>query len=64
MLLNWLGERRGDDRLTRAGAAIEAALDAAIARPDSRTVDLGGSLGTRAFAERVVANIGKVKSAA
>jgi 3-isopropylmalate dehydrogenase len=64
MLLNWLGERRGDDRLTRAGAAIEAALDAAIARPDSRTVDLGGSLGTRAFAERVVANIGKVRSAA
>ena len=35
MLLAWLGERRSDDRLARAGAAIEAALDRVIA--DART---------------------------
>ena len=55
MLLAWLGERRGDARLIGAAAAIEAALDRAIADPSSRTRDLGGPLGTRAFGERVAA---------
>jgi isocitrate/isopropylmalate dehydrogenase len=55
MLLAWLGERRTDDRFLRAAAAIEAALDRAIANPQWRTRDLGGSLGTKAFAARVAA---------
>ncbi len=55
MLLAWLGERRGDDRLINAATSIEAALDSAIARPEWRTRDLGGPLGTRAFGERVAA---------
>ena len=33
MLLAWLGERRGDDKLVRAARAIEAALDRVIADP-------------------------------
>ena len=37
MLLAWLGERRGDARLTQAAAAIEDALDRAIADPQWRT---------------------------
>jgi isocitrate/isopropylmalate dehydrogenase len=53
MLLAWLGERRHDEALSRAAAAIEAALESAIATSAFRTADLGGSLGTRAFAERV-----------
>jgi isocitrate/isopropylmalate dehydrogenase len=53
MLLAWLGERRGDDRLVRAADIIERALDAAVANPATRTADLGGSLGTQAFGERV-----------
>jgi 3-isopropylmalate dehydrogenase len=53
MLLAWLGERRGDDALIRAAAAIEAALDRVIADPQGRTQDLGGPLGTDAFAARV-----------
>ncbi|HTT47420.1 MAG TPA: isocitrate/isopropylmalate dehydrogenase family protein [Pseudolabrys sp.] len=53
MLLAWLGERRGDDKLVRASKAIEAALDRAIATPEWRTPDLGGPLGTDAFAKRV-----------
>ena len=57
MLLGWLGERRGDERLARAAAAIEAALDAVIARPEWRTPDLGGPLGTKAFGERVAAEV-------
>jgi 3-isopropylmalate dehydrogenase len=57
MLLGWLGERRGDARLVRAAEGIEAALDAAIAKPEWRTRDLGGPLGTKAFGERVAAGI-------
>ena len=53
MLLAWLGERRGDDALVQAAAAIEAALDRAIATPEHRTADLGGPLGTKAFAGRI-----------
>lgn len=55
MLLNWLGERRRDPALLRAGQAIEAALDRTIRLPEQRTHDLGGTLGTKAFTERVVA---------
>ncbi len=49
MLLWWLGERRQDQRLREAAMGIEAALDAAIADPRTRTADLGGGLGTAAF---------------
>jgi 3-isopropylmalate dehydrogenase len=65
MLLEWLGERAQNDALIRAGKAIELALEHAIADPASRTPDLGGPLGTKAFGERVAAilagleNIGK-----
>lgn len=34
-------------------AAIEAALDCVIASPDGRTSDMGGKLGTDAFANKV-----------
>jgi len=53
MLLAWLGERRGDKKLERAAQAIEAALDRVIAKPEWRTPDLGGKLGTEAFGQRV-----------
>jgi isocitrate/isopropylmalate dehydrogenase len=60
MLLQWLGERRSEDRFTRAAAAIEDALDRAVASPQWRTHDLGGPLGTKAFGERVAALVGEV----
>src|SRR5207245_5894064 len=55
MLFDWLGERRNDERFTRAAAAIEDALDRAIASPQWRTRDLGGPLGPKAFGGRVAA---------
>ncbi len=58
MLLAWLGERRGEDKLVKAAAAIEAALDRVIATPDGRTGDLGGKLGTDAFGARVAKAVG------
>jgi isocitrate/isopropylmalate dehydrogenase len=42
MLLAWLGERRQDQQLTRAAAAIDDALEQAIADPKSRTAELAG----------------------
>jgi 3-isopropylmalate dehydrogenase len=53
MLLGWLGERRADKRLADAGDAIEQALTDVIAAPDKRTRDLGGDVGTEAFASHV-----------
>jgi len=47
MLIAWLGERRGEERLRLAADAIEAALDRAIAEPKWRTRDLGGRSGPR-----------------
>ena len=53
MLLAWLGERRGDDKLVKAAQAIESALDKVIVDPATRTLDMGGTLGTDAFAAKV-----------
>jgi isocitrate/isopropylmalate dehydrogenase len=55
MLLAWLGERRNEPRLTGAADAIEDALERTISTPAFRTRDLGGPLGTKAFAARVAA---------
>jgi isocitrate/isopropylmalate dehydrogenase len=55
MLLEWIGERQNNDRCIRAAAAIDGALEGAIADPACRTRDLGGPLGTKAFGERVAA---------
>jgi 3-isopropylmalate dehydrogenase len=53
MLLAWLGERRRNKKLNDAAQAIEAALDSVIAKPEWRTPDMGGPLGTDAFGQRV-----------
>ncbi|MEM9682046.1 MAG: isocitrate/isopropylmalate dehydrogenase family protein, partial [Pseudomonadota bacterium] len=55
MMLAWIGERSNDDGCTRAGAAIDAATDAVLSDPACRTRDLGGSMNTDAFGERVAA---------
>ena len=59
MLLAWLGERRSDERLAKAAAAIDEALERTIADPQARTPDLGGPLGTEAFAARVAGELSK-----
>jgi 3-isopropylmalate dehydrogenase len=55
MLLDWLAEKRGLAPCGAAARAIEAAIDAALAAPETRTADLGGALGTRAFTSRIAA---------
>ena len=53
MLLDWIAEKRGLESYGEAARAIDKAIDAALARPETRTPDLGGTLGTRAFAKRI-----------
>ena len=53
MLLEWLGLKKQNQAFVKAAKAIEAAVDALIEDPKTRTRDLGGSLGTRAFGEEI-----------
>ena len=57
MLLEWLGFKRQNQKLAKAAKAIEGAIDALIEDPASRTQDLGGKLGTRAFGEKIAAKL-------
>ncbi len=53
MLLNWIADHRDHSRFREAGVAIDDTVDAVLASPQTRTADLGGTLGTRAFAAEV-----------
>ena len=57
MLLDWLAARHRRPEFAKAAQAIEAAIDAALKDPASRTPDLGGKMGTRAFAAAVASRI-------
>jgi 3-isopropylmalate dehydrogenase len=57
MLLEWLGRRHKSEALSKAGHKIDAAIDAALRNPATRTRDLGGTLGTQAFAAVVAGNL-------
>jgi 3-isopropylmalate dehydrogenase len=58
MLLEWHAEKRGNAAAGAAAAAINAAIDAALLEPATRTPDLGGALGTKAFGAEVARRIG------
>jgi 3-isopropylmalate dehydrogenase len=58
MLLDWLAERHQRRAFSEAAQAIEAAIDRALGSAETRTRDLGGMLGTKAFAEHVAGEIG------
>ncbi len=57
MLLHWIGERRGEAAFGRGAVIIQDALETTISAPETRTRDLGGALGTRAFADAVITAI-------
>jgi 3-isopropylmalate dehydrogenase len=57
MMLDWLGEKRRLAACRTAAAALEKAIDRTLADPTTRTADLGGRLGTQAFAEAVAATL-------
>lgn len=59
MLLRWLAARDSDPVLSGAADKIDAAVDLAVSEGHS-TPDMGGSEGTREFADAVVAAVGRV----
>ncbi|RDV00612.1 isocitrate/isopropylmalate dehydrogenase family protein [Trinickia dinghuensis] len=53
MLMRWIGERRGKPSFVAAADAIDAAVDAVLSNPATRTADLGGTMGCSAFGKQV-----------
>ena len=53
MLFEWLGNKHGDERLSRAGALVESAVESVFAAGIA-TGDVGGSHGTESFTSAVV----------
>jgi len=58
MMFEWMSVRHKNDALMKAANAIEAAVDKALQVPATRTKDLGGELGTKAFTKVVLDNLG------
>src|SRR5882762_4623203 len=58
MLLEWIAARRGNDAFAAAARNIDAAVDATLNDPATRTADLGGKLSTGEFARVVAAKLG------
>jgi len=58
MLLDWLGDRHQRKEFNQAAKAIESAIDAALQKPETRTADLSGKLGTQAFAAVIARRVG------
>ncbi|HEY6240252.1 MAG TPA: isocitrate/isopropylmalate family dehydrogenase, partial [Burkholderiales bacterium] len=58
MLLEWIATRRGNDAFAAAARNIEAAVNATLTDPATRTVDLGGKLTTGEFSRAVAAKLG------
>ena len=54
MMLSWLGEKRGDQKLIDAGSEISNAVDVVLDAPQNRTRDLGGTVNTDAFGALIV----------
>jgi 3-isopropylmalate dehydrogenase len=57
MLLKWLGQRRGRTEFIQAAATLSATIKSLLKSPKSRTPDLGGTLGTQAFATLLAKSI-------
>jgi 3-isopropylmalate dehydrogenase len=58
MLLEWLAQRHSRPEFDQAAQAIDKAIDAALQKPETRTRDLGGTLGTQDFAQHIARQIG------
>ena len=57
MLLDWLARRHKRDNFATAARVISDAVDTLLAKPETRTADLGGALGTRAFTKSLIQQI-------
>lgn len=53
MMLQWTADKQKNPALRQAGDAMTAAVDVVLANPATRTPDLGGAMGCKAFAQAV-----------
>ncbi len=53
MLLKWMGDYHHKPEFRAAGDRIDLAVDKILENPATRTADLGGALGTKAFGQKV-----------
>lgn len=60
MMVRWVGDKRRHRGLQQAGDAISAAVDRVLASPATRTRDIGGSMGCKAFGQAVAQAIALV----
>lgn len=58
-MLKWLGERYNDQNAIKGGNLIERVIEDAL-RLNIKTVDLGGSLGTKEFTAKILAIINQL----
>ncbi|HUK35293.1 MAG TPA: isocitrate/isopropylmalate family dehydrogenase [Vicinamibacterales bacterium] len=57
MLLDWLARRHDRSDLARAARVVTDSVDVLLARPETRTADLDGALGTRDFTKSLIHHI-------
>jgi isocitrate/isopropylmalate dehydrogenase len=62
MLLEWRGQRDGDERLIQAARLVHRAVDAILTDPALRTRDIGGTRNTDEFAAAVADAIMRISS--
>jgi 3-isopropylmalate dehydrogenase len=53
MMVRWVGDKHGHPGLQQAADAMTAAVDRVLANPATRTRDIGGSTGCKAFGQAV-----------
>lgn len=53
MMVRWVGDKQGHAGLQQAGDAMTRAVDVVLANPATRTRDIGGTIGCKAFAQAV-----------
>jgi 3-isopropylmalate dehydrogenase len=59
MLVEWIGDRRKNDAFRQAGHAMHQAVETVLANPETRTADIGGRIGTKAFSKAVAAALAR-----
>ncbi len=62
MMLNWIGDKRGDSRLKDAWKGIDKAVDAVLSAGKVRTPDLKGTDGTEKFGSAVAETVRSIGS--
>ena len=53
MMVQWIGDKQGNKALRQAGDVMTSAVDLVLANPATRTPDIGGTMGCKAFAQAV-----------